>query len=1558
MQESLTFQAVFIGADSLLMECAQLWLERGHGIVAVVSGAPRVQRWAEERGLPLLGLTDYAAALQARAPFDYLFSITHLAILPAEVVALPRLAAINFHDGPLPRYAGLNAPVWALWNGEESYGISWHEIGGDIDSGAILKQRIFDLAPDETSLSLNTRNFAVAMETYSELLDDLGIGALTRTSQDLSQRSYYGKYLRPQGACVLDFSKSARELLAQVRALDFGDYDNLIGSCKLLHGGQCVLVRGAELHEGELEAGTAPGTVLAVSDTAIDVAAADGVLRIVKLSAPCGTPLDASAAAERLGLAPGAQLSQLHAAALDQLAPWGEPLARAETFWVERLSSSEPASLPLAQAQRASGATPVRVPLQLPAAWSQLPRSARDAQLTAAWVSYLARTSGKLHADLGYVLPEREPLSPELRGLFLPQVPLRANVDESAAFATLVQAVSAELTRVSGKAPLLRDVGARFSALRARRDLASGHIAQVAIVPGDVAQGPLAGVVCALALGDEPALLCDPGALDDEARALLSEQLATLIAAAAAQPALPVGQLPLVSEAVIAQLARWNETALPVDLSGSVIAQIEAQAARTPEQAALVFEGQTLSYRELLRSAARLAQQLQAAGVTRENLVGVHVGRGPQLVIAVLAVWQAGGAYLPLDPNYPEERLRFMLEDSGARVLLYDDASHPELGAELTRIDVREAAAASSSGVPPAAVSGEQLAYVIYTSGSTGRPKGVMVEHRNVLNFFAGMDRVIPHQAGDRWLAVTSLSFDISVLELFWTLSRGLSVVLYRDRSREAGSGDEPISTVLRAPHKPLTLDFSLFLWGAQTGDGDIDSYRLMLECARFGDTRGFAAIWTPERHFHDFGGAYPNPAVTSASIATITSRLQIRAGSCVVPLHHPARIAEDFAVVDQLSRGRVGLAFASGWQPQDFVLSPGNFKERKRVLLDTLDKVRRLWRGEELSFEGPDGAAYSLRTHPRPLQAELPYWITTAGNPETFEAAGRTGANLLTHLLGQSLSEVAEKIAAYRRARAEAGFDPATGVVSLMLHTHVGESVEAVRERVREPMKAYLRSSLQLVKGFAWAFPAFKRPKGQPANANDIDLDALSEDDMDAVLEFAFQRYFETSGLFGTPQHCLGILQELQAIGVDDVACLVDFGMPTEQVLSGLDHLAQLRELARAAQPAAAEVEPDANDHDLVAQLKRHGITHLQCTPAFMRMTRSDDAARAALDAVPHLMVGGEAFPVQLARELRDHAGSVTNMYGPTETTVWSATHRLQREDSVPLGEPIANTRLYVLDAAQRLLPLGVPGELYIAGAGVVRGYLGRPELTEQRFVADPFVPGERMYRTGDLVRRTAAGRLEFLGRTDHQVKVRGYRIELGEIESVLLHDAGVREAVVLAREDTPGDVRLVGYVTGRADPDALRERARRELPEYMVPAAVVVLDKLPLTPNGKLAREALPLPEATRKAREYVAPESDQEERIARLWAEVLGTERVGMDDNFFDLGGHSLLVVKLQRRLKLDLELDVALTELYRFPTVRSFVGRADQSAATREQAQGRAALRMERSAARRELRNRRR
>jgi acyl-coenzyme A synthetase/AMP-(fatty) acid ligase len=348
----------------------------------------------------------------------------------------------------------------------------------------------------------------------------------------------------------------------------------------------------------------------------------------------------------------------------------------------------------------------------------------------------------------------------------------------------------------------------------------------------------------------------------------------------------------------------------------------------------------------------------------------------------------------------------------------------------------------------------------------------------------------------------------------------------------------------------------------------------------------------------------------------------------------------------------------------------------------------------------------------------------------------------------------------------------------------------------------------------------------------------------MEVLLDHAFDRYYHTSALLGTVESCQAMVERLKEVGVDEAACLIDFGVDEELVLDSLHELAELRERSN---PGEGETE----DYSLPAQVRRHQVTHLQCTPSMATMLIAQEETRAALGSLRTLMIGGEAFPAALAAELTTVTpAEIINMYGPTETTIWSSTHRVNGDTGpVSIGRPIANTTFQILDRNLQPVPLGVPGELYIGGDGVVRGYLNREELTTERFVPDRAGAG-RLYRTGDLVRWREDGTVEFLGRVDHQVKIRGHRIELGEIEALLEEQPTVSGAAVVAVEEGAGDVRLVAYVVGApgAEPtlDALRDALRDRLPPYMVPAVLVQLEEFPLTPNGKVDRKALPKPGA----------------------------------------------------------------------------------------------------------------
>jgi amino acid adenylation domain-containing protein len=368
---------------------------------------------------------------------------------------------------------------------------------------------------------------------------------------------------------------------------------------------------------------------------------------------------------------------------------------------------------------------------------------------------------------------------------------------------------------------------------------------------------------------------------------------------------------------------------------------------------------------------------------------------------------------------------------------------------------------------------------------------------------------------------------------------------------------------------------------------------------------------------------------------------------------------------------------------------------------------------------------------------------------------------------------------------------------------------------------------------------------------------------------------------------------------------------------------------LITGAQVVVASRETVVDAPRLRAELLATGATVMQATPTTWRMLIEDGWSG---DPTLTVVCGGEAMSRGLADALLARCATLWNAYGPTETTVWSSMHRVvEGSGSVPIGSAIANTRLYVLDARGELLPAGVPGELFIGGDGLARGYLRREELTNERFVPDPFsdAPGARMYRTGDLVRRRSDGALEYLGRLDTQVKVRGYRIELGEIESVLARHASVREAVVAAREFAPGDVRLVAYVIADdpVEPATLRAHAQAELPSYMVPVAFVEVDAFPLTPNKKIDRNALPLPGsisvASVGAKPSEPPLPGLESQLAAIWRDVLGVAQVGRHDNFFELGGHSLLAVRVFAQLQNITGCALPLTSLFRAPTIAGIV-----------------------------------
>ncbi|MGW1131175.1 MupA/Atu3671 family FMN-dependent luciferase-like monooxygenase [Streptomyces griseoluteus] len=376
---------------------------------------------------------------------------------------------------------------------------------------------------------------------------------------------------------------------------------------------------------------------------------------------------------------------------------------------------------------------------------------------------------------------------------------------------------------------------------------------------------------------------------------------------------------------------------------------------------------------------------------------------------------------------------------------------------------------------------------------------------------------------------------------------RRLAERLLRERNRANRPATPEPAAPPAAASGSSTPRVSLFFFSADTDDDARDKHALVLECAELADSLGLDAIWVPERHFDPFGAPYPSPGLLLAAIAARTSRIALRSGSVVLPLHDPLLVAEEWGVLDSLSRGRMGISLASGWHADDFVLNPGGYDGRKDVLEEGLADLRTLWNGGSITREGPGGRSVEVRTYPRPERTPE-VWLTSSRNPDTWRTAGRLDLHVLTALLEQTVDEIAERVGLYHQALTEAGHPAHGRQVTCMLHTHLASDPADVEERVRGPLIRYLSAHMDLFSKYA------------AGGGAGIDPDEVTDADRQALLDHGLRRYMGTSGLFGNAATCLPKVEALAAAGITELGCLVDFGLPREQVLESVEELARLR--------------------------------------------------------------------------------------------------------------------------------------------------------------------------------------------------------------------------------------------------------------------------------------------------------------------------------------------------------------------------------------------------------------
>lgn len=546
-----------------------------------------------------------------------------------------------------------------------------------------------------------------------------------------------------------------------------------------------------------------------------------------------------------------------------------------------------------------------------------------------------------------------------------------------------------------------------------------------------------------------------------------------------------------------------------------------------------------------------ISSRLQGHSVQRGDKVIVFFHDKTWLISTLWALLKKGVVAIPLAATEHKEDLGAIRNHAGASHIITEKKYASLTGSFETIIicddDMTVLPAADEQGI-----AGESTRFIFYNRNRSQSPH--IVSDASLQEYFAQLDEALL-PAGDGGMMLSDkISFSQKVMELLWASSRGVPVVIHSLTNDHSFLQYEQFNNW-------FPMEFGLFHFGSYVESSEKNKYQQLFDTVGFADKNDFTAVWTPERHFNEFGGLFPNPSVLSAALAVSTSNVQIRSGSIVAPLHHPVRIAEDWSLIDNLSNGRVAISFASGWQCDDFIFFPENYPQRHTCMMEHIESVRRLWRGEKLPFKNGLGKEIEVPIFPKPIQQELPIWITVSARTETFIDAGKIGANILTHLLWQDTDELIDKIAAYRKSLEENGFDPRSRKVAVMVHTYLGSDSEAVKQKVREPLKNYIRTSTQLIQ-------AMVKSNAQVSDAKDIAgrygglNDEVPAHLMDEVVEIAFNRFFEQAALLGTVEKAGILLKKLKMYDVDEIAALIDFGLGRDDILEGLVYLNELRKL------------------------------------------------------------------------------------------------------------------------------------------------------------------------------------------------------------------------------------------------------------------------------------------------------------------------------------------------------------------------------------------------------------
>ncbi len=792
LHDQTSFTCFLFGEGSLVIRCAEILLQAGHRIYGIISTDQQVYLWATHHQLPYINQkSDWLATLQQQ-PFDYLFSIVNPFVLSSEVLSLPKNCAINYHDAPLPKYAGVHATSWAIINQEQMHGVTWHIMSPQIDAGDILVQHMVPIAADDTAQTLNAKCYEAAIAAFTEMIMAMALGKVNPTPQNLHARTYFPRTQRPEAAGTLRWDQTAEHLAALARALDFGPYPNPLGKPKLLLAGGGVVV--SELKILSRPSTDPPGYIVRVTDESLEVATATQVIAISKVLTLDGEPLTIRDLAIRFGLRPGMKLPLVEPETGEQWSALASGLSRHEPFWLQQLTTLQAVTLPapVSPYQSHSPEPMVLQPLVLPdgvvtGLASYAEQWSWSTTLLAAFGAFLARLSGLDQFDIGFQSAHLRQNAATHAPWFAPLVPFRFTFAHHLDFSSWCATVASQEKLVRSHRTYACDLIMRYPQLQRVKDLfVRGETFPVSVIElaedDEAIKGITSSVILAIGKQGHCAWLYAPDSPDAARIARIEQQFVTFLQHIVAYPRQPLSALPLLSPAEEEQVLRaFNTTAQPYPQL-CLHELVALQASQHPHALALSYGDTHLTYAELEIRANQLAHVVRGYGISSEHRVGLCLKRSPDLIIALLAVLKAGASYVPLDPDYPLERLHFMMHDAQIQLLLTQSSFRQRLDvpdALVVCLDHAIPSLADQPITPPSiSVSLDQLAYIIYTSGSTGVPKGVMLSHRGVGNLAYAQAQAFAVTPSSRVLQFASFSFDAALAEIAVTLVHGATLVL------------------------------------------------------------------------------------------------------------------------------------------------------------------------------------------------------------------------------------------------------------------------------------------------------------------------------------------------------------------------------------------------------------------------------------------------------------------------------------------------------------------------------------------------------------------------------------------------------------------------------------------------------------------------------------------------------------------------------------------------------------------------------------------------------------